>query len=86
MFAALFPELVYGYLKEDTRKVLSSSSDVRKAIFEKITVGVNVISIEVYQSIAEWLLTVPEENLKKITFEDVEKGAGEYIDCSGIME
>lgn len=85
MFAALFPELVYGYLKVDTRKILESSSDGRKIIFEKITVGVNVISIEVYQNIAEWLLTVPEENLKKITFEDVEKGAGEYIDGNGVL-
>lgn len=85
MFAALFPELVYGYLKEDTRKILESSSDLRKEIFENITVGVNVISIEVYQNIAEWLLTIPEENLKKITFKDVEKGAGEYIDDRGLL-
>ena len=85
MFVALFPELVYGYLKEDTRKLLESSSDIRKIIFEKITVGVNVTSIEVYQNIAKWLLTVPEENLKKITFEDVENGAGEYIDGGGIL-
>lgn len=83
MFVALFPGLVYGYLKEDTMKMLESSSDVRKIIFEKITVGTNVISIGVYQDIAEWLLTVPEDNLKKITFEDVEKGAGKFFDESG---
>lgn len=85
MFVALFPELVYGYLKEDTRKMLESSSDVRKIIFEKTTVGINVISIDVYQNIAEWLLAVPEENLKKITFEDLEKGTGGCIDESGIL-
>jgi len=83
MFVALFPELVYSYLKEDTRKALESSSDVRKITFEKITVGTNVVSVNVYQNIAEWLLTVPEDNLKKMTFEDVEKGAGEFVDESG---
>jgi len=83
MFVALFPELIYGHLKEDTRKILESSSDTRKIIFEKITVGANVISVDVYQNIAEWLLAVPEDNLKKITFEDVEKGAGKFIDESG---
>ena len=83
MFMAMFPELVSGHLKEETRKQFEKSSDVRRIIFEKITVGVNVISVEVYQNIATWLLTVPDEKLKKLTIEDVTKGAGEYIDESG---
>lgn len=85
MFTALFPELVYTYLEEDTKKKLESSSDVRKIIFERVTVGVNVISIAMYQKIAVYLLTVPEEDLKKITFEDVDNGAGGCIDGGGYL-
>lgn len=80
MFMALFPEIVYSHLREDTRKQLETGSEVRRIIFEMITVGVNVKSMEAYQDVATWLLTVPEKNLNKITLGDVEKGAGGYID------
>lgn len=83
MFMAMFPELVSGHLKGDTRKQLEKSSDVRRIIFERITIGVNVTSVEVYQNIVTWLLTLPEKRLKEMTIEDVTKGAGEYIDESG---
>lgn len=85
MFTSLFPELVYSRLEEDTRKQLETCSEVRRTIFEILTVGINVKSVEVYQNVAAWLLTVQEENLKKITLEDVEKGVGEYIDCTGYL-
>lgn len=85
MFTAMFPELIYGYLNEDTLGELENSSEVRKSIFGKLTVGVNVTSIEVYQDIAVWLLTVPEEELKEITMEDVIKEVGEYVDTSGYL-
>lgn len=35
MFIAMFPELVFGHLKEDTRKEIEQSSHLRKCIFEK---------------------------------------------------
>lgn len=79
-FMAMFPELVYNYLENDTKKNLEKSSDVRRIIFEKVTVGIKVTDIEVYQKIAAWLLAVPEKRLKKLTIEDVEKGVGGYID------
>lgn len=85
MFMAMFPELAYVHLDENTRKQLESSSEVRKETFERIIVGTNVLSVEVYQSIAAWLLKVPEENLKKLTFEDVENGAGKCFDESGYL-
>lgn len=77
---ALFPELVYGRLEENTRKELESSSGVRKIIFEKLTVGVNVIGTDIYQELAAWLLKVPEKKLKKLTVEEVVEGVGEYRD------
>lgn len=86
MFMAMFPGLVYMRLEDDTRKQLESGSKVRRIIFERLTIGINVIGTDVYQDVADWLLTVPEENLKTITMEDVIKGAGEYVDESGRLE
>ena len=83
MFMAMFPGLVYGRLEENTRKEIESSSDVRKTIFERLTVGVNVKDTDIYQELAAWLLKVPEEKLKKLTVKDAIKGVGEYIDMSG---
>ena len=86
MFMATFPGLVYIRLKDDTRRRLESGSEVRRIVFENLTIGVNVIGTDVYQDVAAWLLTVPEENLKTITMEDAIKGAGEYVDESGRLE
>jgi hypothetical protein len=86
MFMAMFPGLVYSRLEDDTRKRMESSSDVRKTIFEKLTVGVNVYNTDIYQKLAIWLLNVPEEDLKKLKMEDVIGGIGEYIDTTGHLE
>jgi hypothetical protein len=83
MFVAMFPGLVYGRLEENTRKEIESSSDVRRTIFEWLTVGVNVHDTEIYQKLAVWLLNVPEDKLKKLTVEDVIGGVGEYMDTTG---
>ena len=85
MFMAMFPGLVYSRLEENTRKEIESSSKVRRIIFEKLTVGVNVKDTDIYQELAKWLLTVPEKKLKKLTVEDTIKGVGEYIDMSGSL-
>lgn len=85
MFAAMFPELVYGFLDKDTRKQIEGSSDMRKLIFENLVVGVNVAGTDSYQQIATWLLKVPEIRLKELTIEDVEKEVGEYRDLSGYL-
>lgn len=85
MFMAMFPGLVYGRLEENTRKEIESSSDVRKIIFERLTVGINVRDTDIYQELAAWLLKVPEEKLKKLTVEDVIAGVGEYMDMTGYL-
>lgn len=85
MFMAMFPGLVYGRLEENTRKEIESSSKVRKVIFDKLTVGVNVNDTDVYQELALWLLKVPEKKLKKLTVEDATKAVGEYRDLSGYL-
>ena len=85
MFMAMFPELVYDALKKDTQEKFESSSDVRKIIFERLTVGINVTGIDVYQELAEWLLLVPEKKLKTLTVDEVIKGVGEYRDLSGTL-
>lgn len=85
-FMAMFPGLVYGRLEENTRKEIESSSDVRRLIFERLTVGVNIYDTDIYQKLAEWLLKIEEEKLKKLTMKDVIKGIGEYIDLSGRLE
>lgn len=82
-FMAMFPGLVYGRLEENTREEIESSSDVRKIIFERLTVGVNVYNTDIYQKLAVWLLNVPEEKLKTLTDEDVIGGVGEYMDTTG---
>lgn len=82
-FMAMFPGLVYCRLEDNTRKEIESSSEARRVIFEILTVGVNVDNTDIYQKLAEWLLKVKEEKLKKLTVEDVIKGFGEYRDLSG---
>lgn len=84
-FMAMFPGLVYGRLEDNTRKEIESSSEVRRIIFERLTVGVNIDDTDVYQKLAEWLLNVPEKKLKKLTVEDVIKDIGEYRDLSGYL-
>ena len=83
MFMAIFPGLVYGRLEECTRKDIESSSNVRRTIFENLTVGINVSDTDSYQKLAEWLLKVPEKKLKVLTMDEVVKGIGEYRDLSG---
>lgn len=85
MFMVMFPELVSGHLKEKTRKQLKSSSHLRRCIFDKLTVGINVMSTEDYQKVAEWLLTIKEDKLHEIIMDDVFTGVGNYIDESGIL-
>lgn len=82
-FMAMFPGLVYGRLEENTMKELESSSNIRRTIFERLTVGVNVDDTDIYQKLAEWLLNVPEKKLKTLTIDDVIGGIGEYRDLSG---
>lgn len=82
-FMAMYPGFVYSRLENKTRKEIESCSDVRRVIFEKLTVCVNVDNIDIYQKLAEWLLKVKEEKLKKLTVEDVIEGIGEYRDLSG---
>lgn len=82
-FMAMFPGLVYCRLEEKTRKEIEDSSKARRMIFENLTVGVNISDTDVYQKLAEWLLKVKEEKLKKLTMEDVIKEFGEYRDLSG---
>lgn len=85
MFMLLFEDLISNHVEKDTLEELNKSPDVRKVIFNNLTIGVNVIDTEAYQKIAAWLLTVPEDELKKITLEDVVKGVGNYIDETGYL-
>lgn len=85
MFMLLFEDLISNHVEKDTLEELNKSSDVRKLIFNNLTVGVNVMNTKSYQDIAAWLLTVPEDELKKITLEDVIKGVGNYIDKTGYL-
>jgi hypothetical protein len=82
---AMFPEMAYGFLEEDTRKQIEGSSVTRKIIFEKLVVGVNISGTEAYQRVASCLLKVPENRLKELTIEDIEKEVGEYRDMSGYL-
>lgn len=85
MFCMFYEDLVKSHLQEDTLKKIENSSEVRKAIFIWLTVGVNVVSLDAYQDVAAWLLTAPEDKLKALTVRDVVEGAGEYIDGSGYL-
>ena len=81
----MFPGLVYGRLEEDTRKEIESGSNVRRIIFETLTVGVNVSDTDSYQKLAEWILKVPDTKLKVLTIDDVIEGIGEYRDCGCLV-
>lgn len=83
MFVAMFPELVFRHLNENTRKQIEKSSDMRRCIFEKLTVGMNVMDLEYYQKVAEWLLAVDEDKLRELTFDGAFAAVGHYIDDRG---
>jgi hypothetical protein len=84
-FTLLCRDLIINHVEKDTLEKLEKSSSTRNVIFDMLTIGVNVVGTEVYQNIAAWLLTVPEEKLKTITFGDALKGAGDYIDETGYL-
>jgi hypothetical protein len=77
--------LIWNHIEKDTLEKLNKSSEVRKVIFSNLTVCVNVIDTDVYQNIAAWLLAVPEDELKELTFEDVVKSVGSYIGETGYL-
>ena len=81
----LHEDFIKIHIRKDTLEQLEKSSNTRRKLFDIITVGVNVVSVESYQKVASWLLTVPEEKLRKITIDDVLAGAGHYIDESGYL-
>lgn len=83
MFMLLHRDLILNHIEKDTLEKLEKSSKLRNLVFDNLTKCVNVVSTEAYQNIAFWLLTVPEEKLEKITFADVIKAVGEYIDETG---
>ncbi len=85
MFMSCYKGMVLVHVEKDTLEKLEKSSNMRKIIFDKLTIGVNVVSTESYQNVAAWLLTVPEEKLEEMTFEDAINGAGNYIDETGYM-
>jgi hypothetical protein len=85
MFMLMYEDLIWNHIEKDTLEELNRSSDVRKLIFNNLTVCINVINTEVYQNIAAWLLTIPEDKLEKITFGDVIKNVGSYIDETGYL-
>jgi TRAP-type C4-dicarboxylate transport system permease large subunit len=83
MFMLLYRDMMWNHVEKDTLKKLRNSSRIRKLVFDNLTIGVNVVGTDVYQNIATWLLTVPENKLRKITIEDVMKAVGNYIDETG---
>lgn len=85
MICLFFEGLVRNHLNKDTLEKLDKSSNMRKTIFNNLTLGVNVVSVGIYQDVAAWLLTVPEEKLKELTIEDVIENVGDYIDNSGYL-
>lgn len=85
MFMLLHEELILSHIEKDTLEEFEKSSDVRKTIFNNMTIGVNVVDMKAYQDVVAWLLTVPEEKLKEITFADVIKGVGNYMDGTGYL-
>lgn len=85
MICLFFEGLVRNHLNKDTLEKFDKSSNMRKTIFNNLTLGVNVVSVGIYQDVAAWLLTVPEEKLKELTIEDVIENVGDYIDNSGYL-
>lgn len=85
MFMFSHERAIWRYIENDTLEELKKSSNTRKAIFNVLTIDTNVISLRAYQDIAAWLLKVPEDELKKITLEDVIQEVGGYIDKTGCL-
>lgn len=57
-YMLLCEDFIKNRVEKGTLKELENSSEVRKAIFNNLTVGVNVISTESYQKIAAWLFGI----------------------------
>ncbi|MDD3474440.1 MAG: hypothetical protein PHP08_00870 [Candidatus Dojkabacteria bacterium] len=58
-------------------------SEILSKVFDNLTIGVNVVSLESYNDIAEYISKLSIEEAKKITLSDVINNIGQYIDNSG---
>ena len=56
-----------------------------KVVFEHLLVGVNISSLEAINDIAVYLSKLTEDEVKKITYEDVIKNVGCFTDSSGYL-
>lgn len=64
MFALYAPELVYVHVSKETQERMTPD---QKTVFEHLVVGVNVISLECYETVAKAVLKIPQCQVRKIT-------------------
>ncbi len=83
MFMSLFSGMVDIHVRniETIHKI--RDSEILSKVFDNLTIGVNVVSLESYNDIAEYISKLSIEEAKKITLSDVINNIGQYIDNSG---
>lgn len=89
MFMFVFEGMLENHIRDnDARKKITDEGKVNnpyKNVFENLLIGVNIIHTDVIDDIAVYLSNLSEEEIEKITLEDVIKNVGNYIDTSGYL-
>jgi len=85
MFTVLWEGLTWQHVDNKKIEERIKNNPVMLQVYNTLTIGVNVRSLSAYNDIAEYLITLTDAQLKKITMDDVFESVGEYIDSSGTL-
>lgn len=85
MYAFYFEDLIWQHVKNEKTVEKIKSNPILLKIYNNLTIGVNVTSLEAFNDVAEYLVTLTDEQAKKITYGDVIKAVGCYEDRSGYL-
>lgn len=84
MYMFAFPEMLWNHVTDE--KIQAEHFDnAHKLVFEALLVGVNISNLEAINDIAVYLSGVSDEEIKTLTYEDVVKNVGCFVDNSGYL-
>lgn len=85
MYATFFEDLTWQHVKDPNIVEKISKNPILLQLYNNLTIGINVVSLDCYNTIAEYVAGLSDEDAKKVTIEDVIKNVGNYIDNSGVF-
>ncbi len=85
MYAFYMEELIWTHVNNEKTIEKIKNNLILLQIYNNLTIGVNVTRLEAFNDIAEYLVTLTDEQAMKITYEDVIKAVGYYEDSFGYL-